>query len=74
MDYPIELAFEDIGRNKKSWTAMVKSNSDVFKQLKKGLMSEDIEVYEKAPGLWQVTAGMRPVGLIHEIDKKGNEC
>jgi len=70
MEYPIDLSFEKIGRDKKSWTATVKSDDEVFSQLKKALMSKDIEVYEKSMGLWQVTAGMRPVGLIHEISKK----
>lgn len=71
MKYPVNLSFENIGRNKMSWTAInIKSANGVFRQLKKALMSEDIEVYEKSKGLWQVTAGMRPVGLIHELHKK----
>ena len=68
MKFPIKLAFEDIGRDKKSWTTTVKSEGYIFMELKKALLSNDIEIYEKAPGLWTVFAGFRLVGTIHELE------
>jgi len=61
--------FDKIGRQKKTWTAKCETNGDILKELKKELLSKDIEFFEtEESGIYLVLAGMRPVGKFYEVN------
>lgn len=61
--------FESVGRGKNSWSAKISSNDDIYKQLKKYLMSNNIDWGETKPGEWSVYVGGRTVGKFYEVEK-----
>lgn len=61
--------FEGVGRGKNSWSARISSGDDIYKQLKKYLMSNNIDWEETRAGEWSVFVGMRTVGKFYEVEK-----